>query len=99
MTTHINNCYHAPNDLKASLCYLHHRSLLQKQELPGHWKYTFFMSVWNQLHNDDRKEEFKELPGKEAPAENHKPIDGAKKKLHCTRTRTTFIYMIATILR
>jgi len=50
MTTHIHNCFHAPLDVKASLCYLQHRSLLQKQELPGQWKFTFFKGVWNRLH-------------------------------------------------
>jgi len=52
MTTHINNCFHARLDVKASLCYLQHRSLLQKQELPGQWKYTFFKGVWNRLHQN-----------------------------------------------
>lgn len=49
MTTHIHNCFHAPLDVKASLCYLQHRSLLQKQELPGQWKFTFFKGVWTRL--------------------------------------------------
>lgn len=51
MATHINNCFHAPLDVKASLCYLHHRSLLQKQELPSQWKYTFLKGVWNRLQD------------------------------------------------
>ncbi|KAL7541061.1 hypothetical protein ACHAXR_010607 [Thalassiosira sp. AJA248-18] len=50
ISTHINNCFHAPLEVKASLCYLHHRSLLQKQELAGQWKFTFFKGVWNRLH-------------------------------------------------
>lgn len=52
MTTHINNCFQAPLDAKASICYLYHRSLLQKQELPGQWKFTFFKGVWNRLHQN-----------------------------------------------
>lgn len=50
MTTHINNCFHAPLDVKASLCYLYHRSLLQRQDLAGQWKFAFFKGVWNRLH-------------------------------------------------
>lgn len=50
MATHINNCFHAPLDVKASLSYLHHRSLLQRQELAGQWKFTFFKGVWNRLY-------------------------------------------------
>lgn len=52
MTTHVSNCFHAPLDVKASLCYLQHRSLLQKQELSGQWKFTFFKGVWNRLHQN-----------------------------------------------
>jgi len=51
MGTHINNCFHAPLEVKASISYLHHRSLLQKQELPSQWKYTFLKRVLNRLQN------------------------------------------------
>ena len=40
MATHIHNCFHAPLEVKASLCYLQHRSLVQRQELAGQWKFT-----------------------------------------------------------
>jgi len=53
MTTHVNNCFHAPLDVKASLGYLHHRSFLQKQELSGQWKFTFLKGVWNRLHKNN----------------------------------------------
>ena len=52
MTTHVSNCFHAPLDVKASLCYLQHRSLLQKQELSGQWKFNFVKGVWNRLHQN-----------------------------------------------
>jgi len=52
MATHVNNCFHAPLDVKASLCYLTHRSLLQKQELAGQWKFAFLKGVWNRLHQN-----------------------------------------------
>ena len=32
-------------DMEASFCYLQHQRLLQKQELPGQWKYTFVKGV------------------------------------------------------
>lgn len=54
MTTHIENCFHAPLEVKASLCYLQHRSLIQKQKLAGQWKFAFFKGVWNQLHQNYR---------------------------------------------
>ena len=50
LTSHIANCFHAPLDVKASVCYLQHRALLQKQELPGHWKCHFIRGVWSRLH-------------------------------------------------
>jgi hypothetical protein len=40
MATHILNCFRAPLEVKASLCYLQHRSLVQRQELAGQWKFT-----------------------------------------------------------
>jgi hypothetical protein len=52
MTTHIENCFHAPLEVKASLCYLQHRSALQKNNLASQWKFTFFKGVWNRLHQN-----------------------------------------------
>jgi hypothetical protein len=40
MATHIHNCLHTPLDIKASLCYLQHRNLVQRQELSGQFKST-----------------------------------------------------------
>ena len=51
MMTHITNCTSAPLEVKASLCYLQHRSLLQKAELSGIWKLSFFKRVWDRLHH------------------------------------------------
>jgi hypothetical protein len=53
MMTHITNCFGSPLDVKASLCYLQHRSLIQKAELMGNWKITFFKRVWDRLHHHD----------------------------------------------
>ena len=53
MMTHISNCFSAPQSVKASLCYLQHRSLIQKSRfLMGNWKITFFKRVWNRLHHE-----------------------------------------------
>ncbi len=54
MTTHIENCFHAPLEVKASLCYLQHRSLMQKYKLAGQWKFAFIKGVWNRLHQNYR---------------------------------------------
>ena len=51
MMTHITNCFSAPLTVKASLCYLQHRSMIQKAQLMGNWKITFFKRVWNRLHH------------------------------------------------
>jgi hypothetical protein len=53
MQTHITNCFCAPLEVKASLLYLQHRSLIQKAQLMGNWKITFFKRVWNRLHHHD----------------------------------------------
>lgn len=50
MIKHLNNCFHAPMNVNASLAYLHHRSLLQRAELPSQWKGRFLRSVWRRLH-------------------------------------------------
>jgi hypothetical protein len=48
--THIATCPYCPEPIKASLAYLSHRSILQKAELSGSWKKTFFQKVWDRLH-------------------------------------------------
>ena len=53
MMTHITNCFSSPLPVKASLCYLQHRSLIQKTSLMGNWKITFFKKVWHRLHHQD----------------------------------------------
>jgi hypothetical protein len=47
---HIQSCNRVPEEVKASLAYLMHRSVLQKAELSGSWKKTFFKRVWDRLH-------------------------------------------------
>jgi hypothetical protein len=53
MKTHMKSCSSVPEALKSSLCYLQHRSLLQKVELGGQWKSKIFKKVWNRLHHED----------------------------------------------
>lgn len=47
---HIASCPSCPEPIKASLAYLGHRSILQKAELSGSWKKTFFQKIWSRLH-------------------------------------------------
>jgi hypothetical protein len=47
---HIQSCNRVPEEVKASLAYLMHRSVLQKAELSGSWKKTFFKRIWDRLH-------------------------------------------------
>ena len=47
---HVQSCSKCPDAIKASLAYLMHRSVLQKAELSGSWKKTFFKRVWDRLH-------------------------------------------------
>lgn len=47
---HVQSCSRCPEEVKASLAYLMHRSVLQKAELSGSWKKTFFKRVWDRLH-------------------------------------------------
>jgi hypothetical protein len=44
------SCTRCPEPVKASLAYLVHRATLQKAELSGSWKKTFFKRVWERLH-------------------------------------------------
>ena len=53
MKTHMRSCPNVPVDVEASLCYLSHRSLLQKAELGGQWKSKIFKKVWDRLHHED----------------------------------------------
>lgn len=50
LTSHVASCSRCPEPVKASLAYLLHRSVLQKAELSGSWKKTFFKRVWDRLH-------------------------------------------------
>ena len=49
---HLMNCTRCPDSVKASLSYLQHRSSLQKVELGGGWKRTFFKRLWDRLHHE-----------------------------------------------
>lgn len=53
MKTHMISCSSVPEDIKSSLCYLQHRSLLQKIELGAQWKSKIFKKVWHRLHHED----------------------------------------------
>jgi hypothetical protein len=50
LQTHISTCVHAPDPIKASLAYLSHRTILQRAELSGSWKKTYFQKIWDRLH-------------------------------------------------
>jgi hypothetical protein len=50
--SHVSSCAFCPEPIKASLAYLGHRSILQKAELSGSWKKTFFKKVWDRLHTE-----------------------------------------------
>lgn len=50
LLTHVASCLYCPEPIRASLAYLAHRSILQKAELRGCWKKTFFKKVWDRLH-------------------------------------------------
>lgn len=50
LQSHIASCSRCPEPIKASLAYLGHRSILQKAELSGSWKKSFFQKIWNRLH-------------------------------------------------
>jgi hypothetical protein len=47
---HMQSCSRCPEEIRASLAYLSHRSVLQKVELRGSWKKAFFKRVWDRLH-------------------------------------------------
>jgi hypothetical protein len=50
LQAHIQSCSRCPESIKASLAYLSHRSILQKAELSGSWKKSFFKKIWDRLH-------------------------------------------------
>lgn len=50
LMTHVASCSHVPETIRASLAYLGHRSVMQKADLSGSWKKTFFKKVWDRLH-------------------------------------------------
>lgn len=52
LQAHVSSCSRCPAEVKASLAYLTHRSTLQKAELSGSWKKTFFKLVWERLHKE-----------------------------------------------
>jgi hypothetical protein len=52
LQAHLSTCVHCPDAIKASLAYLSHRSILQKAELSGSWKKTFFQKIWDRLHEE-----------------------------------------------
>ena len=54
LQTHVSTCVHAPDPIKASLAYLSHRTILQRAELSGSWKKTYFQKIWDRLL--DRRE-------------------------------------------
>jgi hypothetical protein len=50
LQAHVSSCSRCPENIKASLAYLVHRGTLQKSELSGSWKKTFFKRIWERLH-------------------------------------------------
>ena len=77
LQSHISACVHAPEPIKASLTYLGHRTILQRAELSGSWKKTYFQKIWDRLHvhrewtsidddvpdhQDDEEDEEEDLP-------------------------------------
>jgi hypothetical protein len=50
LQAHVSSCSRCPENVKASLAYLAHRGILQKAELSGSWKRSFFKKIWDRLH-------------------------------------------------
>jgi hypothetical protein len=50
LSSHVASCSKCPEPIKASLAYLSHRASLQKADLSGTWKKTFYKLVWDRLH-------------------------------------------------
>jgi hypothetical protein len=52
LLSHVSSCSRCPETIKASIAYLSHRAILQKAELSGSWKKSFFKKIWDRLHNE-----------------------------------------------
>ena len=50
--SHISGCSRCPEPIKASLVFLSHRAIMQKAQLSGSWKKTYFKKIWDRLHVD-----------------------------------------------
>ena len=50
LQTHLATCPRCPESVKSSLVYLSHRASIQKADLGGGWKKTFFKHIWDRLH-------------------------------------------------
>jgi hypothetical protein len=50
LQSHVQSCSRCPEPIRASLAYLTHRSTLQKAELSGSWKKSFYKRIWERLH-------------------------------------------------
>jgi hypothetical protein len=50
MLSHVSSCSRCPETIKGSIAYLGHRAILQKAELSGSWKKSFFKKIWDRLH-------------------------------------------------
>jgi hypothetical protein len=50
LMSHVSTCSRCPENIKASIAYLSHRAILQKAELSGSWKKSFFKKIWDRLH-------------------------------------------------
>lgn len=93
LMTHLASCNRCPEPIKASLAYLGHRSVMQKADLSGSWKKTFFKKVWDRLHverdwegTEEDEEEVEKKEG-EADAEDDeggKEEEGEDQKVAAT---------------
>jgi len=52
LLSHVSSCSRCPENIKASIAYLSHRAILQKAELSGSWKKSFFKKIWDRLHSE-----------------------------------------------
>ena len=50
LQAHMSSCSRCPENVKSSLAYLLHRSSIQKSNLSGSWKKTFYKRIWERLH-------------------------------------------------
>lgn len=78
LQAHVASCTQCPEPIKASLAYLGHRSILQKAELSGSWKKSFFQKVWSRLHVD---REWKVADDDDSPAYS----SGDEKQSHVSK--------------